>query len=194
MQLRLPELSTPRLLIRRLRPDDLDGIHRILDLEAPDGGSREQRAAWLEWSMRNYDALEQLYQPPYGERAVALRGSGELIGAVGLVPCLNFFAQIPGLGPEPLPPLPVRYSQPEVGLFWTIAAAHRGQGYASEAARALIDFAFDQLSLARIIATTSHDNLASQVVMRRLGMCVERNPFAEPPFLQVVGMLVNPRA
>src|SRR5690606_36050384 len=95
MQLHLPDLATPRLLIRRLRMDDLADIHRILDLEAPDGGSRDQRSAWLEWTVRNYDALELLYQPPYGERAVTLRESGELIGAVGLVPDLNFFAQIP---------------------------------------------------------------------------------------------------
>lgn len=194
MQLHLPDLATPRLLIRRLRMDDLADIHRILDLEAPDGGSRDQRSAWLEWTVRNYDALELLYQPPYGERAVTLRESGELIGAVGLVPDLNFFAQIPGLGPDPEPQSPARFTQPEVGLFWTIARAHRGQGFATEAARAMVEFAFSQLHLARIVATTSYDNLPSQAVMRRLNMRVERNPFSEPPFLQVVGMLTNPRA
>lgn len=193
MQLHLPDLTTPRLLIRRLRMDDLDNIHRILDQEASDGGSREQRAAWLEWTVRNYDALEQLYQPPYGERAVTLRESGELIGAVGLVPDLNFFAQIPGLGPDLHLQAPASVSQPEVGLFWTIAQDHRGQGYAGEAARALIDFAFNELSLARIVATTAYENLPSQAVMRRLGMRVECNPFPEPPYLQVVGMLTNPR-
>jgi len=194
MQLHMPDFTTPRLLIRRLCMDDLTDIHRILDLEVPEGGSREHRSAWLEWTVHNYDALERLYQPPYGERAVRLRESGELIGAVGLVPELNFFAQIPGLGPDPKPRLPARFSQPEVGLFWTIALAHRGQGYATEAACAMVEFAFNQLSLAHIVATTRYDNLASQAVMRRLGMRVERNPFAEPPFLQVVGILINPHA
>jgi RimJ/RimL family protein N-acetyltransferase len=192
MQLQMPPLTTPRLLIRRFEPGDLDAIHPILDMEADEGHKLEERAAWLEWSVRNYDALERLYQPPYGERAVVLRSSGGLIGAVGLVPSYNFFAQIPGLGPDPLPKAPARFAQAEVGLFWAIEKRQRNQGYASEAARALIDFAFTDLSLARIVATTTYDNLASEAVMRRLGMRVERNPFAEPPYLQVVGMLQNP--
>jgi len=192
MQLQMPLLTTPRLLIRRFERGDLEAVHLILDLEADEGLTLEERAAWLEWSVRNYDALERLYQPPCGDRAVVLRASGELIGAVGLVPSYNFFAQIPGLGPDPLFQTPARFAQAEVGLFWTIARAQRNQGYASEAARALIDFAFTEISLARIVATTTYDNLASQTVMRRLGMRVERNPFDGPPYLQVVGMLDNP--
>lgn len=192
MQLQMPLLTTPRLLIRRFERGDLAALHRILDLEAGEGPTLEERTAWLEWSVRNYDALERLYQPPYGDRAVVLRSNGELIGAVGLVPSYNFFAQIPGLGPDPLPLSPARFAQPEIGLYWTIAQAQRNQGYASEAGRALIDFAFTQLSLARIVATTTYDNLASQAVMRRLGMHVERNPFDVPPYLQVVGILQNP--
>ncbi len=188
MQLAMPPLTTPRLLIRRLERGDLQAIHRILDLEAEDGGSLAERAAWLDWTVRNYDALERLYQPPYGERGVALRETGELIGAVGLVPSYNFFAQIPGLGSDP----EARFARPEMGLFWTIARARRNQGYASEAARALIDFSFHELALERIVATTTYDNLASQAVMRRLGMRVERNPCDGPPYLQVVGFLANP--
>ncbi len=34
-----------------------------------------------------------------------------------------------------------------MGLFWALGAAYRGQGYATEAARALIDFAFTNLWL-----------------------------------------------
>lgn len=192
MKLQMPILTTPRLHIRRFERGDLETVHRILDQEADEGLTLEERDAWLEWSVQNYDALEHLYQPPYGDRAVVLRDSGELIGAVGLVPSYNFFAQISGLGPDPLPQSPARFARPEVGLYWTIARAHRNQGYASEAARALINFAFTDLSLGCIVATTAYDNLASQAVMRHLGMRVEGNPFAEPPYLQVVGMLKNP--
>jgi RimJ/RimL family protein N-acetyltransferase len=46
--------------------------------------------------------------------------------------------------------------------------------------------------LATVIATTRYDNLASQRVMERLGMRVERNPHPEPPWFQVVGTLDNP--
>ncbi|HLF36431.1 MAG TPA: GNAT family N-acetyltransferase, partial [Anaerolineales bacterium] len=54
---------------------------------------------------------------------------------------------------------------------------------------ALIEYAFVRLRLARIVATTTYDNTASVGVMRKLGMRVERNPLAEPPWLQVVGVL-----
>lgn len=38
---------------------------------------------------------------------------------------------------------------------------------------------------------TEYDNLASQAVMRKLGMRLERNPLLEPRWLQVVGILEN---
>ena len=95
----------------------------------------------------------------------------------------------PGALPEPIRSDP-RAAQratssgfwtPEVGLFWAIDAAYRRQGYASEAAQALIDFAFNEMRLGRIIATTETDNLASQAVMRKLGMRICHNPLPTPP-------------
>jgi len=55
----------------------------------------------------------------------------------------------------------------------------------------LIEHAFAELRLKRIIATTAHDNLASQAVMRKLGMRLACNPLPDPPWLQVVGVLEN---
>jgi RimJ/RimL family protein N-acetyltransferase len=82
--------------------------------------------------------------------------------------------------------------RPEMGLFWAIAARHRRMGYASEAAAELASFAFQKLRLARIVATTEHDNSASIGVMRRIGMTIERNPRDEPIWFQTVGILRNP--
>jgi ribosomal-protein-alanine N-acetyltransferase len=45
----------------------------------------------------SYDQLAKLYQPPYGERAIILRSSGQLIGAIGYVPCLAPFEQLSSL-------------------------------------------------------------------------------------------------
>src|ERR1700751_831918 len=94
---------------------------------------------------------------------------------------------------SPLPRLPPRHwrTAPEVGLFYAITPALRGQGYATEAAQALVDYDFQQLRLKRIVATTTYENAASMGVMRKLGMRLERNPYAEPPWLQVVGVLEN---
>jgi [ribosomal protein S5]-alanine N-acetyltransferase len=56
----------------------------------------------------------------------------------------------------------------------------------------LVDFAFEQLRLARIVATTERDNAASQAVMRHLGMRMHENALDEPAWFQVVGILEHP--
>jgi RimJ/RimL family protein N-acetyltransferase len=117
-----------------------------------------------------------------------LKSSGELIGSVGLVQAMGPFGQLPhyqAMG------INHRFNMPEFGLFWALLMAHRGQGYATEAARAVLRFAFAELKIKRIIATTEYDNLASQAVMRRLGMKIERNSLPEPEWFQVVGILEN---
>lgn len=188
-------LETSRLIIRALQPDDLPPIHRILDLTFGDGSkiadqdALNERRAWLEWSRLSAEWLPRLFQPPYGDRAVVLKASHAVIGAVGYVPCFDVFEQIPGLG-RGGPPSAYRVA--EFGLFWAIDPQHQRQGYATEAAQALIDFAFQQLRVKRIIATTDYDNIASISVMRKLGMHIEQNPQSDPPWLQVVGVLDHP--
>jgi RimJ/RimL family protein N-acetyltransferase len=100
------------------------------------------------------------------------------------VPCLAPFGKLPGFGGDPATR---ERRRPEVGMYWALNPAARRKGYATEAARALIEWAFTNLELARIVATTELDNTASQAVMRRLGMRVERNPDPEPDWFQVVG-------
>lgn len=139
---------------------------------------------------RNPEELAALYQPPYGDRALILRETDTLIGSVGLVPSLGPFGLLPGFDVPPDAPR-ARQNVPEVGLYWSLAPAFRGQGYATEAARALIAYAFAALNLRRIVATTEHANAASIAVMRRLGMRVERNPYLEPAWFQTVGVLEN---
>jgi len=188
-------LETSRLIIRPFAPDDLHAIHRILDLTFGDGSkitdaeALNERRAWLEWSRLSAEWLPKMFQPPYGDRAVVLKRTNEVIGAVGLVPCFDVFEQIPGLS-RGEPPSALRVA--EFGLFWAIDPLHQGHGYATEAAQALIDFAFQQLRVKRLVATTEFDNAASIGVMRKLGMRIERNPFPDPPWLQVVGTLEHP--
>ena len=120
--------------------------------------------------MRNYPALAKLGQPPYGDYAIIAKGSGELVGSVGLVSSFGPFGQLPifhgavaqsgGL------------NRPEMGLFWAVAAKHQRAGYATEAANAMGAFAFGLLGVERLVATTEHDNAASAGVMRKLGMAI----------------------
>jgi [ribosomal protein S5]-alanine N-acetyltransferase len=187
-------LETARLIIRAFQPDDLHAIHRILDRTFGDGSKIDdehalnERREWLEWSRLSAEWLPKMFQPPYGDRAVVLKRTDELIGAVGLVPCFDVLEQIPGLERGGSPSA---YRVAEMGLFWAIDPDQQRQGYATEAAQALIGFAFQQLRVKRLIATTGYDNAAPIGVMRRLGMRIEKNPFSEPPWLQVVGALEN---
>lgn len=186
----MPILVTERLMIRQLRTDDLDDCHRLYreiswgDTSLPDLENRARRASWIDWSIANYRELERLHQPPLGERAIADRLSGRLIGLIGLVPCLAPFGQLPSQGATPN-----ARARFELGLFWAMSPAHQGQGLASEAARALADHMFKVRRVERLIATTDYDNPTSMGVMRRLGMTLERNPFPDPSYLQVVGRL-----
>lgn len=56
----------------------------------------------------------------------------------------------------------------EIG--WVFDKAHHGQGYATEAARALLAHAFETLRAHRVIATCQPQNPASWRVMEKLGM------------------------
>ena len=115
-----------------------------------------------------------------------MKASGELIGACGFVPCLAPFDQIASfrLGGAQTPG---GGSFPEVGLYWAVSPAWQRQGYATEAASALVRYAFGTLNLQRILATTDYSNVASIGVMQKLGMRIERNPSPEPHWLQVGG-------
>jgi RimJ/RimL family protein N-acetyltransferase len=59
----------------------------------------------------------------------------------------------------------------EVG--WGIAREFRGKGYAVEAARASIDWAFARFEIDRIVHCIDRENTASQAVARRLGASKE---------------------
>lgn len=181
------DLETDRLLIRAMRPDDLDAFTALVRVSFGDPFDAETYRDLVAFHALADRMLAALRQPPYGERAIVLRESRAFIGAVGFVPCLRPFAQLPSFGGVS----DARYTS-EVGLFWALLPEHRGQGFVTEAAGAMVRYAFDELRLRRIVATTEHDNAASIAVMRRLGMTIERNPYPTPPWHQVVGFLDAP--
>ena len=63
---------------------------------------------------------------------------------------------------------------PKVEVGWRLAHEHWGNGFATEAASAVLDWTFDELQWPEIISFTRAENAASQAVMARLGM--EREP------------------
>jgi len=190
MSTAMPVLETECLFIRPFVMEDLEAVHRVLSnaWEIPlEEQTRRlpERERWLRWAVANYEALADLMQPPYGDRAVVLKGDGQLVGSVGLVPSIGPFGQLSGYpvnGGE-------RYLYPEVGLFWAVDPAHQGRGYATEAGRALVDFAFTGWNIGRIVAMTEYTNERSKAVMRKLGMRILHNSLPEPEWFQAVGLL-----
>lgn len=69
---------------------------------------------------------------------------------------------------------------PCVEIGWRLARPWWGQGLAGEAARAALDFAFDQLQLSEVVAFTTIGNLRSQALMQRLGMQRDAATFEHP--------------
>jgi len=59
---------------------------------------------------------------------------------------------------------------PAIEIGWRLPYAIWGKGYATEGARAALDFAFERLAVDEVVAMTSVLNLRSQRVMERLGM------------------------
>lgn len=178
------ELETTRLLIRSFGTADLDAYTRVLvtSFDPPAGPhTLRDRLAYYELGER---VLAELHQPPYGDRAVILKETRQLIGAVGFVPSLGPFARLPFFGGA----AQAKFTA-EVGLFWAVAPEHRRKGFATEAAGALVRYAFNELSLRRVVATTEYDNTASAAVMRRIGMTIQHNPGPTPHWFQVVGIL-----
>lgn len=187
-------IVTNRLIIREFRPSDLGEIYRILDVELgfidsiQQDSSIAQRKKWLEWTLTSYEQNRMLLNPPYGDNAIVLKDSLQLIGACGLVPVLAPLGLIPyyryaaEVEDE-------EYNYPEVGIFFAISPHYQCRGFAFEASKALIEIAFKKLKLKRIIGVTHLFNNPSIAVLKRLGMRIETLP--NHKWMQVVGILEN---
>lgn len=192
MSTAMPALYTARLVIRPFVLGDLEAVHHVLSSAwgvPQDEAALHERERWLRWTVANYVELAALDQPPYGDRALVRKEDGRLIGSAGLVPSLGPFGQLPGYPMQE----GSRYWYPEVGLFWAVDPDHQGIGFATEAAEALVNYAFGALNLGRMVATTEHENAASIAVMRKLGMRILRNSRPEPHWFQTVGLLERGR-
>jgi len=186
----LPLLETERLIVRPFVTDDFESKQR-LDHAVWGVVTGESQREFLQWADLNHRQLANLYQPPYGDRAIELKSTGEMIGSVGIVPAwipwgVLTSTQDAASAADPANAL----CSPEMGLFWAVHPDYQGKGYATEAARIVVDTMF-QRRLKRWVATTEYDNHASQAVMRKLGMTLERNQFSEPHWCQIVGVLEN---
>jgi RimJ/RimL family protein N-acetyltransferase len=141
-------METERLVLRMFRESDTDAYAEMLaDPEVMRflGGKPMPRAeAWRNMAM----VLGHWHLRGYGFWAVEEKESGELVGRVG---CWR---------PEGWPGL-------EVG--WTLRRRFWGRGYATEAARAAVNYVFTVLDQTRVISLIDPENVNSIRVAERLG-------------------------
>jgi ribosomal-protein-alanine N-acetyltransferase len=146
----IPTIRTPNLTLRPLVPADAPSLFRIYQTEGVLRYFPSTTPPPLE-KMERFIANQEKHwaQNGCGNWGMLPDGEQEIIGWAGL---------------QFLPEL----NQTEVGflldkLYW-------GKGYATLAARASLQFGFEQLDLAQIIALVHPDNLASQRVILKCGM------------------------
>ena len=159
-------LETKRLLLRRFVTTDLDDLFTFYSdpdviKYIPDAPrTREETRDELEWFLNGHPK-----HPELGLWATILKETGQLIGRCGLIPWT-----IDG--------------QHEVEVAFALSRAYWGQGLATEVARALVQYAFENLRLSRLICVIEHDNQASIKVATKIGMSFEREAKDEyGPFL-----------
>lgn len=155
-----PRIETERLILRPPEAADFDAFAQMQgDTEAAHfiGGAVSRTEAWRRF----------LWQPGswwllgYGMFAVLEKSSGEWLGQIG-------------------PWKPEGWPGNEIGYSF-----HRrawGKGYATEAASASIDWAFEHLGWESIIHCIDPENLASQKVAHRLGSTRQGQTRLPPPF------------
>lgn len=184
MNRRIPALESERLIIRELTMDDLEPINNVLNKSFGWETPISERQRWLQWTVLGYKMFAMLSQPRYGERAIVLKETGKIIGTAGIVPYLDTFNKVTAFHRSLNTP-----ATAEVGLFWAIDPVHQRKGFAPEAARVVMEYLFTHEGLGQIIATTGYENIASQKVMEKLGMTVQRLEVPQLPDQFVVGVL-----
>jgi RimJ/RimL family protein N-acetyltransferase len=183
-------LETERLIIRPFTMDDLEDVHRLLDLDLEWGGpgvSLDQRRERLQFQI----ALAHWVDAGciYGDRAIVLRENQQLIGICGFRPwiCTPAERALYDLGGNQEHP----FHAPELGVGYALSSQHRGRGYATEAVKALIEYGFKELRVRRIVALTERGNVHSVNLMKRAGMRVGTNPHPDVIYPWAVGLIEN---
>lgn len=149
-------LRTPRLILRPSAADDLPWILECINTPAVmrhlGGAIRtiEEVEAGLSADIAAFASGE------YRRWTACLADDGRKVGRCGL------FRVRSEAAPDAL------RGQCEIG--WTFVEEAWGKGYATEAARAVLDFAFGTLALAEVFSQTSESNAASTRMMHRLGI------------------------
>lgn len=145
-------LETPRLILRTWQEADLEPM-ALIDQDKkvcqflPGIGSKSATKAGIERIIAHYK------EKGFSLYAVELKSTGELIGFLGL-----------------MTPSFEAHFIPAVEIGWRLSSTHWNQGYATEGAKAVLDYAFTSLNLPEVVSFTAVNNQASRRVMEKIGL------------------------
>lgn len=167
------KIDTKRLILREFHILDSAPLKSIfLDPEVMEFGETLESETvirdWVRMHLKNYSN-----NWGFGPYAVVEKTSGVVIGYCGLF----YFPNVNG--------------KEEVEVGYRLAKSCWGQGYATEAARAVRDYAFNVLGLSRLIAIIEPNNIRSIRVAEKLNMVRESEvklseEWTHPDFVYVV--------
>ena len=146
----IPTLTTERLLLRPPVDADFDAYYRMMATRRSRymGGPYEK---WAAWGAFCHDvACWTMFG--HGGLMIDLRNTGECVGQVGI-----------NHGPM----------FPEKELGWLLYEGFEGNGYSTEAARAMRDWAFGPGGITSLVSYFDPENTRSMAVAQRLGAVLD---------------------
>ena len=149
-----PCIETARLFLQPYTRDNLDALHRLWtdpDVRRYLFDDEIMERAWVAAEIEHNLACFETQG--FGQWAMFLKGHDALIGFCGYRSFLD---------------------PPEVQLLYGLAPKQWGQGFAPEAARAIIRYGFETLGFDKIIASTDAPNEASLRVMKKVGKTFQK--------------------
>jgi len=145
-------IKTERLILRPWRKSDLEPFARMNAdprvMECFIGPLSQQESNEFAIRIQN-----KMTEQGWGLWAIEVPGISDFIGFIGLAH-VHFSAPF----------------TPAVEIGWRLLYDYWGRGYATEGAKAALDFGFQTLKLNEIVSFTVVDNLRSRHVMEKLGM------------------------
>ena len=143
--------KTDRLMLRHITPLDADFYSHLVNEPAwiANIGDRQVKSLRDAQQQITGKLMASYAQHGFGLYLVALNDTGEAVGICGLVKRDSL-------------------QHPDIGFAFL--QAHWGQGYAFEAARAVLNHAFGKLDLSRVLGITTATNMRSARLLIKLGL------------------------
>lgn len=140
------KLETDRL---SLRPIDLEDTKDMFAYSSDIENTYYIYPAHLTLEDTRFSIANYFMSEPLGKYGIELKEEGKLIGTIDLR---------------------IKPAQLSAEIGYVLSHDYQGKGYATEAARAILDFAFEVLELEKVSATCNSENIESEALMLRLGM------------------------